>query len=48
MELAVTKVEKRSVLHERLDALQKKHGYASIRWGITYSLERVERTEALQ
>jgi hypothetical protein len=28
-------------LHRRLDALQQKHGYQSIQWGITYALRDV-------
>ena len=45
MELGVTRAEKFGELHRRLDALQMKHGYTSIRWGITYTLERVKASE---
>lgn len=37
-QLDVAQLEKRSRLHARLDALQKKHGYNAIQWGITHEL----------
>lgn len=36
LDIAVS--EKLSTLHNRLDTLQAKYGYGSIRWGITYAL----------
>jgi DNA polymerase-4 len=38
LSIDATVEEKRSGLHQRLDALQEKYGYASIQWGITHSL----------
>ena len=35
MDLGVTAAEKFSALHRRLDGLQSRYGYGSIRWGIT-------------
>lgn len=39
-----TKLEQRERLHRRLDALQTKHGYRSIHWGITHALRSTFRT----
>lgn len=44
LQLGITKEERRTGLHERLDALQEKFGYTSIQWGIAYTLH--ERFEA--
>jgi DNA polymerase-4 len=35
LDLGVTAAEKFSALHRRLDGLQSRYGYGSIRWGIT-------------
>lgn len=40
MVLGVVRSEQCEDLHRRLDALQSKHGYAAIQWGITYALHR--------
>lgn len=40
LQLAITKEEQRSGLHRRIDALQEKHGYTSIQWGIAYTLRK--------
>jgi hypothetical protein len=40
MNLGMGPSEKLDLLHWRLDALQEKHGYGSIHWGITHSLRR--------
>jgi hypothetical protein len=40
------KVEKIDRLHHRLDALQTKHGYRSIQWGITYALHTTFSADA--
>jgi DNA polymerase-4 len=40
MQFDVMQSEKREQLHRRLDALQEKHGYRSIQWGITYTLRK--------
>lgn len=46
MQLNVAQTEKRSQLHTRLDALQEKFGYTTIRWGIAYMLhERYQSSE---
>ena len=38
MQLDVAQSERRNRLHTRLDALQEKHGYNTIQWGITHVL----------
>lgn len=38
LQLDIGGSEKRSRLHTRLDALQEKHGYTAIQWGITRTL----------
>lgn len=44
--LAIAQAEKISTLHRRLDALQTRYGYTSIRWGITCGVaERREERE---
>jgi DNA polymerase-4 len=40
LELEILPSDRREALHRRLDALQEKHGYGSIHWGITHSLRR--------
>jgi DNA polymerase-4 len=40
MVLGVVPAERFAALHRRLDALQAKHGYATIQWGITYALRK--------
>jgi DNA polymerase-4 len=40
LDLDVVPSQKLGVLHSRLDALQEKHGYGCIHWGITHSLRR--------
>jgi DNA polymerase-4 len=45
MELAVINSEKLSRLHQRLDALQEKHGYTSIQWGITHALSATYKSD---
>lgn len=40
LQLDMGRSEKRSQLHVRLDALQKKHGYSAIQWGITSALQK--------
>jgi DNA polymerase-4 len=40
MELDMLPPDRRETLHRRLDALQDKHGYGAIHWGITHSLRR--------
>jgi DNA polymerase-4 len=46
LDLGVTAVEKFSALHRRLDGLQSRYGYGSIRWGITCGVaERREERE---
>jgi DNA polymerase-4 len=40
MELGVVASEKLGVLYNRLDVLQEKHGYRTIHWGITHTLDR--------
>jgi hypothetical protein len=44
LELAMG-TEKFGMLHRRLDALQEKHGYRCIHWGITHPLQREVRHE---
>lgn len=39
-QLDVAQAEKWSRLHAKLDALQKKHGYNAIQWGITHELHK--------
>jgi DNA polymerase-4 len=46
LDLGVTSAEKFSTLHRRLDGLQSRYGYGSIRWGITCGVaERREERE---
>ncbi|HMK39141.1 MAG TPA: hypothetical protein VK569_07350, partial [Bacteroidota bacterium] len=46
LDLGVTGTEKFSILHRRLDGLQVRYGYGSIRWGITCGVaERREERE---
>ncbi len=46
MDLGITAGEKVGVLHRRLDGLQSRYGYGSIRWGITCGVaERREERE---
>jgi nucleotidyltransferase/DNA polymerase involved in DNA repair len=46
LDLGVTAGEKFSMLHRRLDGLQSRYGYSSIRWGITCGVaERREERE---
>jgi DNA polymerase-4 len=40
LDLDVIPSQKLGMLHSRLDALQEKHGYGCIHWGITHSLRR--------
>jgi DNA polymerase IV len=40
MDLGIVPSEKLGTLHRRLDALQEKHGYGCIHWGITHALRR--------
>jgi DNA polymerase-4 len=40
MQLDAAQAEKRTRLHARMDALQQKHGYNAIQWGITHTLHR--------
>lgn len=42
LELGIDPPDKRLELHRKLDALQDKHGYHAIQWGITYGLRRRE------
>jgi DNA polymerase IV len=44
MQLDPVKSERSEQLHRRLDALQAKHGYTSIQWGITYVLHETFRS----
>jgi DNA polymerase IV len=44
MQFDATMSERRERLHRRLDALQTKHGYKSIQWGITHALGSAFRT----
>jgi len=46
MELGVKNSEKLGRLHSRLDALQEKHGYKSIQWGIAYALQDAFQVDA--
>jgi len=43
MVLGVVQGERLAALHRRVDALQEKHGYATIQWGITYALRKTAR-----
>ena len=43
--LPVTGMERRALLHSRLDALQEKHGYAAVQWGITSVLRERFRAD---
>jgi DNA polymerase-4 len=43
--LSIAASEKLSTLHHRLDALQAKYGYRSIRWGITQALHETFRAD---
>jgi len=43
--LCIAVSEKLSTLHHRLDALQAKYGYRSIRWGITHALHETFRAD---
>lgn len=43
--LGVNHAEQRDALHRRLDALQTKHGYTSIQWGITHMLRETYRAD---
>jgi DNA polymerase-4 len=45
MALGMDTSERREALHQRLDALQEKHGYRSIHWGITHALKERNRGE---
>jgi hypothetical protein len=46
LDLGVTAAEKFGTLHRRLDGLQTRYGYDSIRWGITCNAaERREERE---
>lgn len=40
MELPLTRSQQCALLHRRLDALQEKHGYNSVQWGIAYKLQK--------
>lgn len=46
MELGVKNSDKLGRLHSRLDALQEKHGYKSIQWGIAYALKDAFQVDA--